>query len=119
MSGQTRAIPLVLDAAQIEELREEPLGDLPGVRHRVMWREAASMAGVLSIDAGHRLGDHTHRRHHHHVWVLEGGVRILGHDLGPGAYAHIPAGMEHDIDARSTDGCAVLYLYLEGDDPDD
>jgi hypothetical protein len=44
--------------------------------------------------------------------VLEGHATILGRTLGPGSYAHIPSGVEHDIDARSSDGCTVFYLYL-------
>jgi quercetin dioxygenase-like cupin family protein len=30
----------------------------------------------------------------------------------PGAYVHIPAGVDHDIDASATDGCTLYYLYL-------
>jgi quercetin dioxygenase-like cupin family protein len=46
------------------------------------------------------------------MWVIDGRATILGTELGPGAYVHIPSGVEHDIDAASTDGCTVLYLYL-------
>jgi hypothetical protein len=49
---------------------------------------------------------------HHHIWVLEGRATILGTEIGPGAYVHIPSGIEHDIDARATDGCTVFYLYI-------
>lgn len=110
-------MPVVLDAAALEDLPEEPLGSLPGVRHRSVWTDGRSKAGVMRIDAGHHLGPHSHRLHHHHVWVIEGIARILDRDLGPGSYAHIPRGSEHDIDARATDGCTVFYLYLEGTPP--
>jgi hypothetical protein len=44
--------------------------------------------------------------------VLEGSADILGVEVGPGSYAHIPNGVDHDIDASATDGCTVFYLYL-------
>ena len=89
-----------------------PLGPLQGVVHRVLWRNESSMAGVLTVEAGHRLGAHAHRVNHHHLWVLSGRATILGTELGPGSYVHVPSGVEHDIDASSTGGCTVFYLYL-------
>jgi mannose-6-phosphate isomerase-like protein (cupin superfamily) len=114
MTTETRDVPVVLDAAAMEAIPEEPLGALPGIRHRSIWTDGTSKAGVMRVDAGHHLGVHAHRRHHHHIWVLEGRAKIVGQDLGPGGYAHVPKGIDHDIDARATEGCKVFYLYLEG-----
>lgn len=105
----------VLSDLDIAAMPWEPLGNLEGIEHRVLWRNDTSMAGVLRVAAGHHLGAHTHRRNHHHLWVLEGAARIMGEDLGPGSYVHIPSGTEHDIEAigpASTGGCVVFYLYL-------
>jgi quercetin dioxygenase-like cupin family protein len=102
----------VLTAADVAARAEEPLGRLDGVRHRVLWRDAESMAGVLTVAAGHRLGLHTHRVNHHHMWVLDGHATIVGTEAGPGSYAHVPSGIEHDIDATATEGCTVFYLYI-------
>jgi quercetin dioxygenase-like cupin family protein len=102
----------VLTASEVEALSMEPLGGLEGVRHRVLWSDADSMAGVLRVDGGCRLGAHTHRENHHHLWVLEGEALVLGADLGPGSYVHVPSGVEHDIDAVETSGCTVFYLYV-------
>jgi quercetin dioxygenase-like cupin family protein len=102
----------VLDAADVGRIPQVQLDGLAGVRHRVLWQDANSMAGVLTVEAGHRLGAHTHRRNHHHIWVLQGRADIGGSMLGEGSYAHIPAGVEHDIDATGTDGCTVFYLYI-------
>lgn len=110
VTAQARAT--LASAGRIATLPAEPLGDLPGVTHRVLWQDGTSMAGVLTIAAGHRLGTHTHRRHHHHMWLLDGRARILGEDLGPGSYTHIPSGVAHDIDATDTGGCRVFYLYV-------
>lgn len=83
-----------------------------GVTHRVLWHDATSMAGVLTVAGGHRLGAHAHRVNHHHMWVVDGRASVLGSDLGPGSYVHIPSGVEHDIDATTSDGCTVFYLYV-------
>jgi quercetin dioxygenase-like cupin family protein len=109
---QIATLPTVLTSDAVEALPVEPLGTLEGVSHRVLWRDDTSMAGVLTVEAGHRLGRHRHRVNHHHLWVLEGRATILDTELGPGAYAHIPSGVDHDIDATTTDGCTVFYLYL-------
>jgi quercetin dioxygenase-like cupin family protein len=106
------SMPTVLDALAIEQLPDEPLGTLEGVVHKVLWRNGTSMAGVLTVEAGHQLGVHAHRMNHHHVWVLGGSATVLGARLGPGSYVHIPHGVDHDIDATGTEGCTVFYLYI-------
>ena len=105
-------VATVLAAANIGALDEQPLGDLPGVNRRIFFRDDTSEAGTLRLAAGHRLGPHTHRENQHHMWVLAGEAKIAGSRLGAGSYVHVPAGVEHDIDATSTDGCTVFYLYV-------
>ncbi|HKA03053.1 MAG TPA: cupin domain-containing protein [Acidimicrobiales bacterium] len=119
MDTTTVPSPLILTAEAINRLPVETLGSIAGVEHRVVWRTDSSMAGVMTVDAGHRLGVHRHRANHHHLWVLDGRATILGVDVGPGSYAHVPSGVDHDIDASQTDGCRVFYLYLSpgGDTP--
>jgi mannose-6-phosphate isomerase-like protein (cupin superfamily) len=104
--------PTVLAAAAVRDTPVEPLGHLPGIGNQVLWRDDTGMAGVMTVRGGHRLGAHTHRTNHHHMWILDGAAVILGEELGPGSYVHIPSGVEHDIDATATGGCTVFYLYL-------
>lgn len=104
-----------LSPSDVAALPWESLGSIDGAHNKVLWRDDTSMAGVLRVDGGHRLGAHTHRVNHHHVWVLEGRAKVVGDELGPGSYAHVPAGVEHDIDASGTDGCTVFYLYIRPD----
>ena len=104
--------PVVLAAEVIATLPVVPLGPLEGVTHRVLWQNDSSMSGVLTVEPGWHLGRHTHRVNHHHMWVLEGHATILGAELGPGSYVHIPSGVEHDIEAGTTEGCTVFYLYV-------
>lgn len=111
----TAAMPTVLTPDAINALELEPLGTLEGVTHRVLWRNETSIAGVLTVAAGHRLGTHAHRQNHHHMWVLEGRAMIVGTEVVPGTYVHIPTGVDHDIDATDSDGCTLLYLYIRQD----
>ena len=113
MNPTTTNASTALTAEIISALPVEPLGHLDGVSHRVLWRDDTSIAGVLTIDGGHRLGRHSHRVNHHHLWVLDGCATILGQEMGAGGYAHIPSGVDHDIDATGSAGCTVFYLYLQ------
>lgn len=109
--------PVLVPAELLSGVDAVPLGTGGGAEHRCVWSDGRSSAGVMHIDAGHHLGEHAHRRHHHHIWVVDGRTRVLGQDLGPGSYAHIPAGVAHDFEAAGEHGCTVFYLYLEqGDD---
>jgi quercetin dioxygenase-like cupin family protein len=112
MESMTTPQPVVLAPEAIAALPLEPLGAYSGVTHRVLWRSDTSMAGVLTVEPGCHLGRHTHRVNHHHMWVVEGRATILGTELGPGSYVHIPSGVEHDIEASVAEGCTVYYLYL-------
>jgi quercetin dioxygenase-like cupin family protein len=104
--------PTVLTPEVIEALPEVALEGIDGVRHRVLWHHETSMAGVMTVDGGRELGAHTHRENHHHIWVLEGSAEMLGQVVGPGSYVHVPAGVEHNTDARGTGGCTFFYLYI-------
>ena len=107
-------VPVVLTPEMVEALPENPLGQVPGIRRRVLWNDGESEAGVLDVEPGHHLGAHTHRANHHHFWVLSGRAEVLGSELSPGSYVHVPQGVEHDIDASRTEGGSVFYLYLSG-----
>jgi quercetin dioxygenase-like cupin family protein len=103
--------PTVLTAADIGDRPEMPLGSIDGVAHRVVWQHGTSMAGRMTIAAGHHLGEHQHRRHAHHMWIVDGRVEILGVVLDTGSYVHVPPGVVHDLDARATEGCTLFYVY--------
>ena len=111
MSANVTSRPQILGADVIAGLPVSSIGTVEGVERKVLWRDATAEAGVLVVLPGHRLGAHTHRFNHHHLWVLDGRATILGRVVGPGTFVHIPSGVEHDIDARETEGCAVFYVY--------
>ena len=105
------SLPIVLPASAVASVPSVPLGP-EGVTHQVLWDDGRSMSGILRVEAGHRLGLHTHRSNDHHLWVLQGRATILDHELSAGSYAYEPCGVAHDIDATQTEGCTVFYLYV-------
>ena len=95
----------------VAALPKQQLGEAVGVDNAVLWSDGISTTGLLSVTAGARLGRHTHRTHHHHMWVLEGEAVIADEHVGAGAYVHIPPSVEHDIDATGSRGVTVYYSY--------
>jgi len=104
-------IAIALHAGDIADLPFEPFSGTTSFRQRMVWRDGEATAEILAVDAGQRLGSHTHRTHHHHLWVIDGEVDVIGTRLCAGSYTHISAGVEHDLDASATYGCTVFYVY--------
>ncbi len=105
-----RATETVMDGLEVAELPRRSLA--PGVAATTLWSRGSSHAGVMRLEPGARLGAHTHRRHAHHIWMIEGSIHCLDRDLGEGSYVHVPPGLEHDSVAGSH-GAAFFYLYLD------
>ena len=105
--------PILLDAHQIEQLSAKRLRGMESTPSKLLWRSGDSVAGVMYVEPGQDLVLHRHRYANHHVWVVEGRCEILGRVLGPGSYAHIPPGVDHDIVAAGSDGATIFYLYVD------
>lgn len=103
---------VALGADEVARVPLEPVEGVAGVRQRVLWRSGESVAGELELDPGQRLEPHAHHHAHHHQWVLEGTVHVLGRDLGPGSYIHVPAGVAHDLTTAGTSHVRLFFLYL-------
>lgn len=86
----------------------------PGVNYVTLWREHKSLAGLMELDPGAELPEHTHRASIHHVWVVAGSARVDGRRLTAGSYVHVPAGVPHGLEALE-EGCTLFYLYLRSD----
>ena len=104
---------VVLDAAAVDGLSWRRLSGMGQARSKLVWRAGDSVAGVMEVDPHGVVPAHVHPGTHHHVWVLSGRCSILGSELGPGAYVHIPAGVEHSITGVGADGCRFFYLYVD------
>ncbi|GEM_PF-2109771 len=100
----------LLDAARIAQLQRAEIAT--GVTYVQLWSDGRSYAGKMRLEPGAELATHTHRRHAHHVWVIDGVVEAMGRRLTPGSYAYVPPREPHDISA-GPDGGTIFYLHLE------
>lgn len=105
---------LAITSTEINELPWRPLNGFLGVQFKTMWRDAtgSSYAGLMKMLPGARVPPHRHRFASHHAWVESGSCRVNGRTFGPGAYLHVPVGVEHGIEEAGPGGCTILYLYL-------
>jgi quercetin dioxygenase-like cupin family protein len=106
--------PVLVSREELNAMAWEPDPRLgAGISHKLLWHSGDSVGGVMRIEPGGCLAAHTHRRAHHHLWVINGSAIVLGRQLGAGSYIHVPAGVEHTI--ASPTGCQFLYFYLDND----
>jgi quercetin dioxygenase-like cupin family protein len=105
--------PRLLDAVRIAQLPRAVVA--AGVVDVQLWSDGHSSAGKMRLDPHAQLTTHTHRRHCHHVWVVDGVVIAMGRTLTPGSYAYVPPGEPHDL-AGGPDGATVFYLHLDTGD---
>jgi mannose-6-phosphate isomerase-like protein (cupin superfamily) len=111
--GTTTGAPkeLVLDAAAIGARQRRPLEGLQGVERVTLWSHEDDYAGLLWLQPGSGLPEHSHEHAAHHVWVVDGAVLIDEQEVTAGSYWYIPPGCPHIVRAGST-GCQLFYLYL-------
>lgn len=109
-----RTQELILDRARMEGRPWEPFREVPGVRHKPLWRDprGSGSAGLLSLEGGASIPAHVHRYAVHHVWVAEGRCTVDGVELGPGCYSFVPADAVHGIERAGSGGCTVFYVLV-------
>lgn len=86
-----------------------PMPGCAGVLNKVVYTDERVVAGLLRLQPGARESAHLHEHGQHHVWVLEGAVRVDETDLPQGSYLHVP---EHLVHAMSDAGQGSLLFYL-------
>jgi quercetin dioxygenase-like cupin family protein len=99
-------------AAAVEALPWLAFDGLDDVQNKVLWELGDSHTGLMRLAEGGTIAPHRHHTGHHHVWVIEGHCSVLGTTIGAGSYAHVPAGVDHEIAGVGSEGCTLLYLYL-------
>jgi mannose-6-phosphate isomerase-like protein (cupin superfamily) len=102
--------PLILDPNEVRGRTRRPLH--PGVEFAILWREGEDAAGLMWVEAGAEVPEHTHDNASHHIWIIEGRARVEERTLGPGSYLHIPAGTPHELHGLAPGGFSMFYMYL-------
>lgn len=108
---ETGIVATLVTPTAADAMAWHPLAPHEGVEYKLFWRSGKSVAGLMRLQPGARLERHTHRASHHHMWMVEGSAQLLGQTVGPRTYVHIPAGIEHGLEAGD-EGCTLVYLYL-------
>jgi mannose-6-phosphate isomerase-like protein (cupin superfamily) len=109
-------VATLVTSAAADALAWHPLEPYKGVEYKPLWQSGKSVAGLLRIRPGEGVTPHAHVRSHHHMWVVDGTVEMLGERVGPGTYAHVPARVDHSIRSVGDGPSTLLYLYLR-DEP--
>lgn len=114
MALKTDNDPVLLESFVLDGLEWAPLPAIgESVDHKVLWQSGDSMSGLMRLAPGGSVSEHAHRAAHHHLWVIEGSIEVLATVLGPGSYAHVPAGVRHGMINRGDGAATFLYLYLQ------
>jgi hypothetical protein len=114
MIPPTLSPAVMLDAATVDGLKWKQLSGMEHARSKLLWRAGDSVAGIMEVGPYEQIPGHAHAGSHHHMWILSGHCTVLGSELGPGGYAHIPAGVDHGIAGVGADGCQFFYLMDSG-----
>lgn len=115
-SPEAPPLATLVTRAASDAMAWHPLEEFDRVSYKLLWRSGKSVAGLMRVAPGGSVPRHTHRRSHHHLWVIDGTAEMLGERVGPGTYVHVPAGVEHGIDDPGEQGCTLFYLYLRESD---
>lgn len=102
---------ILLEAAQVQDLPWKPLGDTPGVSHKVLWRSGDVVLGMIRLEPGAVEPSHVHQGAHHHFLVTRGTARIIDRELDAGSYAYIPPGVAHEVATVGDQECQIFYTY--------
>ncbi len=102
---------IVQSAAEVEQLPWRPLGDTPGVSHKVLWRSGDVVLGMIRLEPGAENPAHVHQGAHHHILITQGGATMLGRPLDAGSYVYVPPGTAHEVVDVGPQGCTFFYTY--------
>jgi quercetin dioxygenase-like cupin family protein len=111
------------DATVIPDIRAEVEIPTDGILSRTVHSSERARVVVFGFDAGQELSEHTASMPAI-VEILDGEADVLlgdtHHRMGPGAWAHMPAGLRHAV--RATTQLRMLLVLLPGSavpaDPD-
>lgn len=94
----------------------ELVADRPGLRVALLADvDEIGICEVTSDPGGSSPPAHVHRRHSESFYVLAGEIALVVGDqelvAGPGAWAHVPAGVPHTFELRGGDQVRFLNLH--------
>jgi hypothetical protein len=108
------SVSTVRNAAQTAQLPRTVIST--GVADVRLWSGGRSAAGERRLDPDAALATHSHRRHCHHLWIVDGVAMTMDRTLTRGSHAYVPPDRPHDL-AGGPEGATVFYLHLDTGPP--
>jgi quercetin dioxygenase-like cupin family protein len=102
---------IVLSAQEVDSTPWKPLGDTPGVTHKLLWRSGDVVLGLMRLEPGAENPAHVHQGAHHHILVTQGSATMIGRSLEAGSYVYVPPGIPHEVVDVGPQGCTFFYTY--------
>lgn len=102
----------ILSAADIEQMKAFPLHGDERLQNRLLWKspDSSTIVGLMTLAPGAKDVGHNHPTATQHTWVISGSVSIAGQVAGPGSYAFVPPGVDHETIAGD-EPCTLFYVY--------
>lgn len=102
----------VLSAADLEQLKAFPLHGDERLLNKLLWKspDGGTLVGLIQMAPGARDVGHNHPSATQHTWVISGNVNIGGTVAGPGSYAFVPPGVDHETVAGD-EPVTMFYIY--------
>jgi quercetin dioxygenase-like cupin family protein len=96
--------------ARVAELAWDDLPAGVDVQTKVLYTTGRASAGLMRFKPGARELTHLHVEGEHHLWVIEGAIRIDGTVLEAGSYLHVPAHLAHTVEDVGS-GSLTFYVF--------
>ena len=111
MTGMPDRVTVVCPEA-LEQLKSFPLHGDEGLQNKLLWKSpnGDTIVGLIQMAPGARDAGHNHPSATQHTWVINGTVSIGGVEAGPGSYAFVPPGVDHETVAGD-EPVTMFYIY--------
>lgn len=112
MTGSTQDRVTVVSPEDLAQLKAFPLHGDERMQNKLLWKSpnGDTIVGLMHMAPGARDVGHNHPSATQHTWVLDGTVSIGGVKAGPGSYAFVPPGVDHETVAGD-EPCTMFYVY--------
>ena len=100
-----------IDATGIEQMDWQPVTGCPGVTDKILWQLGDFVQALVHYAPGSGSQGRAHLAAHHHLWVVSGTAKVAGRQLAPGAYMHVPPGVDHPVTDVGPEGFTLLHMH--------
>jgi quercetin dioxygenase-like cupin family protein len=107
--AQSSIVALSTDEAAAVPWQRVP--GMHGIEIKVLSASEHGRCGLMRFEPGAHELAHSHVRGAHHVWVIDGSLRLGSRRLPAGSYVLTTPGGWHALEA-DIDGCTIFFAYV-------